>query len=308
LLWVYDRKLTTCKRLHPLSICFQHDLYAFPMPDGTVNQMVETDFLRHIDGASSIALRALPDILKQPTAEWFALIRNFVALQHLRVPVNKDLIKLHYEASASDVLEVAFGTAERAKASIARYEAKTGEKLAANAEEMFDAVTGGHIRPVVTEAAFLSHVVGQMTDNAKALGQLDARVLVSPPSFGFILSDNPVAVVPPGQDAAGFLSPGTFTFMPLTRTLCLRLGPRRSGIGPVEIDRETLRFINQNAAINSDRFVMGPSQTQLESVVRRSGTTEYDAAPKWKTVKRYDTDGILRVLIAQPRRFHHLIV
>ena len=29
LLWVYDRKLKTCKQLYPLSICFQHDLYAF---------------------------------------------------------------------------------------------------------------------------------------------------------------------------------------------------------------------------------------------------------------------------------------
>lgn len=308
LLWVYDRKLKTCKQLHPLSICFQNDLYAFPMPDGTVNQIVETDFLRHIDGASASALRALPDILKQPTAEWFALLRNFVVLQHLRVPVNKEHIKLGYEASAGDLLEVAFGTVDRARASIARYEAKTGDKLGVNAEEMVKAVTGGHIRPVVTEAPFLSHVVEQVTDIAKVFGELDAEVLVSPPSFGFVLSDNPVAVVPPGRDPAGFLSPGTFTFMPLTRTACLRLGPRGSGVEPKEIDRETLRLSNENAAINSDRFVMSPSKVQLESVVHRSGSTEFDATPRWKTEKRYDTDGILRGLIAQPRKFHYLTI
>jgi hypothetical protein len=49
LLWVYDRKLKTYKRLHPVSICFQHDLYAFPIPDGAINQMVKTDFLAQVD-------------------------------------------------------------------------------------------------------------------------------------------------------------------------------------------------------------------------------------------------------------------
>jgi hypothetical protein len=34
LLWVYDRTLKTCKQLHPLSICFEHDLYALNMPSG----------------------------------------------------------------------------------------------------------------------------------------------------------------------------------------------------------------------------------------------------------------------------------
>lgn len=69
LLWVYDRLLKTCKPLHPLSICFQHDLYAMEMPSGVLNQVIETEFLRNVDGAASAALRKLPSVLAAPSQE-----------------------------------------------------------------------------------------------------------------------------------------------------------------------------------------------------------------------------------------------
>jgi Protein of unknown function (DUF4238) len=114
--------------------------------------------------------------------------------------------------------------------------------------------------------------------------QLEPKILISPERTGFVLSDNPVTLVPhPKSAIAGFHSPGSFAFMPLTRRLCLRLGQRGTGVGPCEVDGETVRRINENAAFNSDRFVMGPVQIQLESVIRRSGSADVNREPRWIT-------------------------
>jgi hypothetical protein len=121
---------------------------------------------------------------------------------------------------------------------------------------------------------------------------MDLMIFVSPPQVGFILSDNPVTLVPPPKLATvGFLSPGTFTYMPLTRALCLRLGPRGSGNGALKIEREDVRFINQNTAINSERFVMGPELIQLDSVIKRSGSSDVNPEPRWRMLKIPNVEG-----------------
>jgi hypothetical protein len=38
--------------------------------------------------------------------------------------------------------------------------------------------------------------------------------------------------------------------------------------------KEYVRLINQNIAVNSERFIMGPSRTQIEHVIARSRTME----------------------------------
>ncbi|HYL12233.1 MAG TPA: transposase [Terriglobales bacterium] len=99
----------------------------------------------------------------------------------------------------------------------------------------------------------------------------------------------------------------SYVYTPLTRSLCLCLGQAGSGAGPRKIDRETVRLINENTAINSDRFVMAPSKIQLESVIRRSGSIDVDRQPRWTTTKTVDEKGgILRELRAQPRRVRYI--
>ena|SRR5882724_11046908 len=106
LLWVYDRKLKTYKQLHPHSTCFQHDLYAVKMPSGVFEQAVETEFLGHVDGSASSALRKLPNVLAAPSRELLGEIIYFAALQCTRVPANKQMISMFHEAGASDLMDV----------------------------------------------------------------------------------------------------------------------------------------------------------------------------------------------------------
>jgi len=304
LLWVYDRKLKTCKQLHPISICFQKDLYAYKLPGGP-NQIVETGFLRKVDGVSAKAFKQLMKDIARPTPELLGQILFFAALQHTRVPANKQFVSMLHELGASDLMQVAFANVERATEIVAKYERETGERLGVTPESMVNAAT--RLKPVATEVPFIESVVEHTDMVAKVFSELDIKLLISPPQVGFVLSDCPVTIVPPPSlPVAGFKSPGTFTFMPLTRHTCLRFGQPGTGNGPKFIYRETVRLINENTATNSDRFVMGPSKIQIESVIRRSRSIEINPEPRWITVKETDANGgILRQTISQPREFHY---
>lgn len=213
-----------------------------------------------------------------------------------------------YEAGANDLMEVAFANVERATVMLKKYETETGEKIEVSPESMVKAATGGHLKAVATETPFIHSVVEHTGMVAKVFDGLRIKILISPPQVGFVLSDNPVTTVPPpGLRFVGFQSPRTFVFLPLTQRLCLRLGQPGSGRGAKEIDRETVRLINENTAINSERFVMGQSKIQIESVIRRSGSAEINPKPRWVSIKAPDRKGgILRQTIFQPRQFHYL--
>ena len=308
LLWVYDRKLKTYKQLHPRAVCFQNDLYAFE-DISKPNQIVETQFFSDIDGSAAAAFKKLPTVLASPAPVLLAEVLYFAALQYLRVPANKRFITAVYEMGGNHMMEAAFGTLERAAASLKEYASRTGEELGVTAESMVEAVTSGEIRAVPTERPFLQSVLEQSEKLAELFRSLDIKILVSPPQVGFVLSDHPVTLVsPPGVRAAGFRTPGSFIFMPLARHLCLRLGQPESGYGPKNIDRETVRHINENTASNSDRFVIGPSKIQLESVVRRSGSENMNNIERWTIKKTMEKDGILREVVVQPRRVHYIEV
>jgi Protein of unknown function (DUF4238) len=307
LLWVYDRKLKSCKPLHPLAVCFQNDLYAFE-DTSAPNQIVETQFLSVVDGSASAAFKKLPTVLAEPPQILLAEIIYFTALQYLRVPANKRFISALAEIGGNDMMEAAFGNLERAAASLKEYAARTGEELGVTDESMVEAVTSGEIRAVPTERPFLQSVLERSEKVAEVFRGLDIKILVSPPQVGFVLSDNPVTLVSRHGERAGFRTSGSFIFMPLTRHLCLRLGQPGSGHGPKHIDRETVRCINENTASNSDRFVMGPSKIQLESVIRRSGSENMNHTERWTIKKALGKDGILREVIAQPRSVHYVNV
>ena len=67
------------------------------MPSGALNQIIETDFLRNVDGSAASALRKLPNVLATPGAELLGEIIYFAALQNIRVPANKEMISMVYE-------------------------------------------------------------------------------------------------------------------------------------------------------------------------------------------------------------------
>jgi hypothetical protein len=303
LLFVYDRKRQIYLELHPRSICHQSDLYATKPTDGRPrDRRMETHILSDFDGQSAAAIRELAT-LNPPRPETQAALAVFAALQYLRVPTNDTFMRAIYSSGGNDLMEVMFSSVERAQASLRRYEQKTGKKLNVSAESMVEAVKSGSIEARANEIPLLRSIGEHTGFMAQTLAELKLQILISPPAVGFILTDNPFTIVPaPGDNRVGIANFGTFTYIPVTRNICLRYG--MTGRNEFRwIERENVRLINQNLAVNSERFIMGPSQVQLESVVRRSESTTLDPSPRFALDKFPDKDGgILRKLAQLQRR------
>jgi hypothetical protein len=85
------------------------------------------------------------------------------------------------------------------------------------------------------------------------------------------------------------------------------MGERDYGFSYRNASKEEVRVINQNIAVNSERFVMGPSRKQLEHVVARSGTRVPDPAPRTavEVVQRDRDSGLIRFIFWPQRRYFY---
>ncbi len=147
--------------------------------------------------------------------------------------------------------------------------------------------------------------VGQVEFLAGWINAFEWQIMRAPTGTGFILCDYPFVVVPPRErpEEIGFMFPGTVKYFPLTRRLCLRMGEQDYGFSYANVSKEAVRVINQNIAMNSERFIMGPSREQLEHVIARSGTAATDPEPRTvvEAVRR-DNDSALYRFNMWPRR------
>jgi hypothetical protein len=71
--------------------------------------------------------------------------------------------------------------------------------------------------------------------------------------------------------------------LPLTRSLCLRIGDEQDyTISYALLDKRTVRMINQNIASNAERFVFGPDRCPLESLIDRCQLQTLPWAENWE--------------------------
>jgi len=306
LLWVYDRQIGSYKQLHPDVICFKKDLYSVRHPGGEADTRMETQVLCLVDASGNSGMRELETNLNF-SAEAAQQVAFFMAFQFTRLPSFNRAISAILENMAEEIARVTFANVERAKAVIARYTAETGKSVPVSAESMVEAIKGKHLRMVATKVPFLTNMVKQAETLSHVIIDLRWEILVAPADTGFIISDSPVAVVPPrGSNQVGFLIPGTIKYLPLNRNLCLRVSERGQFFRRRNIDKESVRIINLNVAANSERFIMAPDKAQLEAIVQRSGSAKPDATPRFIVkIVQSDEDGSLTKIEAQLRRYFY---
>jgi hypothetical protein len=105
---------------------------------------------------------------------------------------------------------------------------------------------------------FIEHIFEFADFLAKALFAMSWDFLMAPGESGFLLCDDPFAIVPPRNGKnIGIGIPGSAKYFPLTRKFCLRIGDPGNALRYTDVDEETVEIINCNIAANSDRFVMG---------------------------------------------------
>jgi hypothetical protein len=306
LLWVYDRSQKTCKELHPESVCCMKDFYTVRLKDAPWDRRVETEIFSIIDGMSSSAIREL--LFQSPTREAISNVLYFMAVQTHRTPTFARTMKEMYVSSAEEMMRLMAVDVGRMQSVLDRYSRDTGKSINASAESMVKAVTEKGLKVEATETAFLSHIFSQAESTFKLMAQLFWQVLIAPQNAGFITCDNPLTVVPPeGCPLVGFFVPGTVSYFPLSRQICVRLDGAGKPFGSRKISKETVQAINRNIAANSERFVMGPDKAQLVSTIKQSGSDEQDPMPRY-TVETLNPDdrGSYLKLTHHPTRYFYL--
>ena len=305
LLWVYDRVKQTYKELHPLSVCFEKDLYTVKPEGKPPDMQVETKLLRHIDSRGSVGIGDFLSNKVSRSAEQD--VAFFMAFQWTRVPTMSRDIRVTYAKLIEELCRVAFSSVERAKSILEQVESETGRTVGLTPESMVEDVKERRFEIEATETAFLGTMISQAARLTRVLLQLDWEVLIASPETGFIISDCPVVVVPPrGGEQVGFVVPGSAKYFPLSRGLCLRLGEPGKRRRRRRLDKESVRMVNLNIAANSERFIMGRSRVQLENIVARSACQSIELVPRF-TVEAVESDdnGSLQKLSSHPRRYFY---
>jgi hypothetical protein len=308
LLWVYDRARQRYQELPPQVVCVEKDLYALKPKDGPRDQRVESLALATADGMCASAVRNLMSGTLPPSPETSETIAYFVGLQSARLPWNREHISAIYRNALEEMMRLNTVSVDRMKSVLDHYAKETGDTVNVSAESMVEAVRHKQIQLTVTERPFLHHLFDQAEFVARLLSQMSWDILDSPPQAGFVLCDDPLAIVPSrGEGHIGLGIPGTVKYFPLTSQRCLRIGDIGNVFAHRKIDSHTVRIINQNIAANSDRFIMGPVREQLESVVMRSGSTGLDEEPKFThAVSGQNDDGSLQRMTRNPRRYFYI--
>jgi len=306
LLWVYDRRLKTCKELNPKSVCFENEFYTLKRKDAPWDRRIETECFGLVDGMGSSAIRGL--LSGATSLETIRGVSYFMCVQINRTPTFRRTISEMYEAVAAETMRLMAVSVGRMQSVFDRYSRETGEPNNSSAESMVEAIRENRIRPVATEGPFLHHIFGQAEDISKIIDRLDWQILIAPYNAGFLICDNPVVVVPPeGCNSVGFLVPGTVAYFPLGSRYCLRLSISDHSFSYRKISKESVQRINRNIAANSERFVMGPEKAQLMSTVRLSGSVEQDSTPRHtvETLNPHD-HGSFQKLTRQPTRYFYV--
>jgi hypothetical protein len=290
-LWMYDRNSQRFTKVHPKNICCERELYTID-PNGNKNRYIEVKWLSQVDGDGARAIRQF-ESGSQITDEWRECFSIYMAQQITRTPANLNLTTRNFQAMREEILRVGFTDVDRARELMTTYGQTPGDgpEGTVTPEDLVKAVVSGHVRPNVDEVPSLTHMVTQIEFLSKWLFILNWEIVSTPgATTGYVICDYPFVLVPPrdNRNATGLGFPGTVMYFPLTRALCMRIGERGYALSYRKAGKEEVRIINQNIAVNSERFVMGPSREQLDYVIGRSNTLKANLA------HRTDVDVVAR--------------
>lgn len=307
LLWVYDRKRATYKRLHPRAVCCENDFYTIFSKDGAHLRTIETEFMSSMDGAAALALDKLAAqrILDSRSCDFLAL---FVGLQRTRLPSFRRTVSALIETNLDQFLRLGFSDVSRASQLIARYHEKTGDIIEQTPQALVEAVTSGAFTIKATETGFLQQMIAISQDLAQVVRQHKWDILEAPARSGFITCDDPLVTVPPSasrDSTVGIGIAGSTTYFPFTRRFCLCIQTPGSGIRFRKIGAFAAAQINKNIAANSDRFILCADMERLKYTVESSGSTAQEPDRARVDVAQSDANSALVRIATYRRRYFY---
>lgn len=307
-LWMYARKTQEYIKAHPRVICCENELYTID-PEGIRDRLIEERYLGQIDRDAATAIRQMKRKIKLDR-EWKESFSIFIAFLITRSPAFRVLTTQNYEAMRAEYLRLGFTKVERASQLLESYRRRTGDLAEGiTAESLVEDVATGRWRASVTDQPFLEQMFLQVEPLARWITCFDWQILEAPAETGFIVSDYPFVLVPPREnpEAIGFSFPRSVKYFPLTSALCLRMGEPGHRFSYDHVSKQEVRIINQNIAVNSERFIMGPTRVQLEHIIGRSGTADVHLEPRTKvdTLEQGENSALLRFNLWPRRAFFY---
>ena len=278
LFWVFDRKNKEYRQQHPVNTALQKDYYTFRDKNGKKHTEIEKLF-SSIEGKIKPVINKI-DMGNTITSEEKVILSFFISFQKTRVPdfeksVNelsgKMLTAIIQKSSSKDDI-VSF---------IKEYKKNTGKKVKMSPEDLLDFIQSNEFSIDFEREWSLPMILRLGVEFSQHFVNMNWIFLWAPKNSSFITSDNPFVLVPPSNYdlkslyGVGLITPGAKKLIPLSQRTCLMITDYGHSISNKEIDSLTVKKINLNIAIRSDRFLIAKDKPLLKKIVEITKVNEW---------------------------------
>gem|GEM_PF-4320079 len=242
-IWVYDRTTNEYKHLGIKDTAVISNYYRYLGEDGKYHYDLEKKF-SEIEGDASAVIGKIEKSESLSEKEK-AQLSFFVALQKNRVPYFSKHTKELSEAALTKLAQM--------------FERPGGNRLEVKVEQSRE-----------YEIKLLLEISAEM---ASYFAHMSWRIIFAPQSSAYITSDNPFVLFSPVENSpyrgVGVITKGAVKAIPLSKSFYLAMFDEGKDVAFYKADRRHCRHINDNVALNCDRFVYSHSEQLLRSVVER---------------------------------------
>ncbi|HEY7289542.1 MAG TPA: DUF4238 domain-containing protein [Vicinamibacterales bacterium] len=286
--WIYDRKKREFRPQTPINTAVQTGFYTLVDAEGNKHTDVE-ELLGRMEGICKPILDRLVRREELSAADRGNL-GTFIATQYLRTPGFRKLHDGMFEHLLKHMVRFAFATPERAASEM--------QRMKDAGRDIFRDMTPEQAQAIMNPDQYTlrfgnSSALGSMVHLAPRFGslfaQMDWTVLHAPEKRAFVTVDEPFILLPPADYKEnlygyGFTTPGAHKLVPLTQKACLLMTDLSKdptiihGIAPVTL----IRSVNMNLTANAERFVIGPSEALVKSLVKATGVDKTEPRPRFR--------------------------
>lgn len=262
--WVYDRERDDLSNLRPETVGIRKDFYRLKQ-GGRDEENLPEAFLGKVESKAAPVIAKI-DRGGQITRGDRRRVVDFVALLKSRVPSFARWLSDFSDDYWVRHLRMLFPTEEALRLSLAE-KGDPAPEDPAEVRKLFRGIQNGDYMLKTPKDYRIGSMFRLALDvMAEPLFSMSWEVLRASSEAAFITTDNPFVVVPPkGVEPVypylvGVAVEGAKKLVPLTRSVCLRIGDAGDGTAYVGCPTREVQEINEVLAANYDRFLFGPEE------------------------------------------------
>jgi len=269
-LWVYDRKENSYRRQQPKNTAVIGYYYATTNEDGERDYEIEK-LLSECERRAKLVIQIL-ESSQSITPQQRVDLAFYLVLQHTRTPRFERETEEMADAFHKIVLKEMVPSVEAAESVFGCNKKNDG----ATAEDMYKFIHEEQFTVKGNRNNTISLMLNLARRGSVDIALMDWVVVHAAKGCSFITTDSPIGYVVPdefirsGEPVIGLGSDKITKLFPLTRKVALLIGKYGAGFGHFGFNRMQVRDFNVTVAQEAERFLIGPDEYLVRSVVRRS--------------------------------------